>query len=213
VRTHVLAGRTFDSLQEVNAAFAVWLPIRRAQRHRTHGQIIADRAAVDRAALGPLPELPYVVADHHLRRVGKDCLISFEASLYSVPARRVRAGQRVQVRACADTIAIHALQIDGGGVLAVHARARRRGTQMIDPSHWDGLPDGHTRATVVEPAGDRPGPAGTPCGGHFGEPDDLNPLAALLAGNPAASTLVARRPLADYDRAALPAARDREARR
>ncbi|MEV6986511.1 hypothetical protein AB0M95_35355 [Sphaerisporangium sp. NPDC051017] len=44
-----------ESLEEVNAAFAGWLPIRRAQRHRTHGQIIAERAHTDRAALGPLP--------------------------------------------------------------------------------------------------------------------------------------------------------------
>jgi hypothetical protein len=39
----------------------------------------------DRAALGPLPERPYVVCDRHIRRVGKDCLVSFEASYYSVP--------------------------------------------------------------------------------------------------------------------------------
>ncbi|WP_431921690.1 IS21 family transposase [Nonomuraea jabiensis] len=214
VREHVLAGRSFATLDEVNAAFATWLPIRRGQVHRTHGQVIGVRGQADRAALLPLPELPYVVADHHLRRVGKDCLISFEASLYSVPAARVRAGQRVQVRACADTIAIHALDVDGGGVLAVHARAPRRGSWMVDPAHWAGLPDGHTRATCLDPM-----PADRPAGGAgsrrpningagnrsgnsavAGEP---NPLAALLAGNPAAATVVARRPLSDYDKAAL----------
>lgn len=198
VREHVLAGRSLATLEEANAAFATWLPIRRSQVHRTHGQVIAVRAEQDRAALLPLPELPYVVADHHLRRVGKDCLISFEASLYSVPAARIRAGQRVQVRACADTIAIHALDVDGGGVLAVHARAPRRGIWMVDPQHWAGLPDGHTRATCLDPA-----PTSKPTSGNSAVTGEPNPLAALLAGNRAASTVVARRPLSDYDKAAF----------
>jgi DNA replication protein DnaC/transposase len=148
VRDHVVAGRDFDSVDELNAGFAAWLPIRRGQVHRTHGHIIAARAEADRAALKPLPDRPYIVADHHVRRVGKDCLISFEASLYSVPATLVKAGQHVQVRASADTVAIHALAAHGGGVLATHPRAARRGTWVVEPSHWEGLPDGHTRSVV-----------------------------------------------------------------
>lgn len=54
------------------------MPIRRAQVHRTHGQVISVRAEADRAALLALPEQPYLVTDKHLRRVGKDCLVSFE---------------------------------------------------------------------------------------------------------------------------------------
>jgi hypothetical protein len=92
VRDHVLAGRTFDSIAELNAAFGDRLPIRRVQVHRTHGQVIGVRAEADWAALRPLPATPYLVADRHLRRVGKDCLVSFEASRYSVPAKRVRSG-------------------------------------------------------------------------------------------------------------------------
>ena len=217
VRSHVLSGRAFDSVEEVNAAFAAWLPIRRAQVHRTHGQIIAERAEADRAALAPLPELPYLVADHHLRRVGKDCLILFEASVYSVPAGKVHAGQRVQVRACAGTIAIHVLDADGGGVLAVHARAPRRGSWMVDPSHWDGLPDGHTRATIVEDVtptgGTHPGDGtggGTGRGGG-NDQDQPGPLAALLAHNPAAATAVTHRRLEDYQRAAFAPATGQEA--
>ena len=104
-----------------------------------------------------LPERPYVVAEKHLRRVGKDCLVAFQASLYSVPARQVRPGQQVQVHIgpnpAGDRIHLHALTVDGGGWLATHPRATRRGTWMVDPAHWDGLPDGHTRATTVETVG------------------------------------------------------------
>src|SRR5215212_150931 len=109
VRSHVLAGRSFASLAELDAAFAAWLPIRRAQVHRTHGEVIAVRAERDRGALGPLPEQPYVVCDRHIRRVGKDALISFAASHYSVPWRKVRPGGRVELRVTPAEVAIWSL--------------------------------------------------------------------------------------------------------
>ena len=144
VRDHVLAGRCFGSLAELDAAFAGWVAIRRGQTHRTHGEVIGVRAHRDHAALRPLPATPYVVADRHLRRVGKDCLVSFAASLYSTPARRVSAGQIVDVRVSPATVAIHALTAGAQDttLLAVHPRATRRGSWIIDPRHWDGLPDG-----------------------------------------------------------------------
>ena len=205
VRDHVIAGRSFDSIAELDGAFATWLPIRRAQVHRTHGQVIAERAVPDRAALRPLPELPYLVAEKHLRRVGKDCLISFEASLYSVPARMVRPGQRVCVQVHPDhtgdsvargaTVVVHALAVDGGEWLATHPRAALRDSWVIDPAHFDGLPDGHTRATVVEPP--PPGRGGGTI------PADPGPLAGLLTAHHAVAVPVARRPLTDYQAAAL----------
>jgi transposase len=205
-REHVLAGRSFSSLADMDAAFAEWLPIRRAQVHRTHGQVIGVRAEADRAALTPLPAIPYLVADQHLRRAGKDCLVSFEASLYSVPARLIRPGQYVQVRVTTELITISALPADGGQLLAAHPRARKRGTWVTDPAHWDGLPDGHTRAVTLDP----PGPGRS----RMAVPPEPGPLAALLAGHAAAATPVARRPLADYDTAAgTSASRGQEAAR
>lgn len=191
VRDHVLAGRDFDSIGELNAAFTAWLPIRRAQVHRTHGEVIGVRAEVDRAALLPLPGAPFLVDDKHLRRVGKDCLVSFEASLYSVPARRVRAAQTVELRVLADVVTIHALD---GELLARHARARTRGSWVVDPSHWHGLPDGPTRATVIE-----------------GPHRDLRAAAPVVVDAALAGLLphrrrpdvpVATRPLSDYAKAA-----------
>ena len=205
VRAHVLAGRSFSSLAEMDAAFAAWLPIRRGQVHRTHGQVIAERAAADRAALTPLPAIPYLVADLHLRRVGKDCLVSFEASLYSVPAVMIRAGQYVQLRVTPAVVTICALPSDGGQLLAAHPRATRRGCWVTDPAHWDGLPDGHTRAVTLDLP---PAPAAA------GQPAAPGLLTALLAGHAAAATPVARRPLSDYDTAAgsAPGASDEEQR-
>jgi len=197
VRNHVVAGRSFDSITELDGAFETWLPIRRAQVHRTHGQVIAARAEIDRGALQPLPEQPYLVAEKHLRRVGKDCLVSFEASCYSVPARQVRPGQRVQLQihpdpAAGDRVSIHALGVDGGGWLATHPRAARRGEWVIDRIHWDGLPDGRTRATTIEPAAPAPP-----------RPAGLEPLSQLLVRRHADLT-VAARPLTDYANLANP---------
>jgi transposase len=191
VRDHVLAGRRFDSIAELDGAFHTWLPIRRSQVHRTHGQVIAVRAETDQAALTPLPPQPYLVTEKHLRRVGKDCLISFEASWYSLPARKVRPGQRVQLQihpdpAAGDRVSISALAVDGGGWLATHTRATRRGSWVIDPTHWDGLPDGHTRATILEPPPSRPDGSTA-----------IEPLAALLTRRHA-DLAVATRPLTDY---------------
>ena len=109
VRNHVLVGREFASLAELDAAFAAWLPTRRAQVHRTHGEVIAVRAERDRAALRPLPERPYIVCDRHTRRVGKDALVSFAASHYSVPWRKVRPGSRVELRVTPAEVAIWSL--------------------------------------------------------------------------------------------------------
>jgi len=196
VRDHVLAGRSFDSIAGLDGAFAGWLPIRRRQVHRTHGQVIAVRAEADRAALGPLPERPYLVAEKHLRRVGKDCLVSFEASCYSVPARQIEPGQRVQLQvhpdsSSGDRVSIHALAVDGGGWLATHPRATRRGEWVVDQAHWAGLPTGATRATIIEP----PRPQ------RSARTAALEPLASLLARRHADLT-VAARPLTDYTHAA-----------
>ena len=191
VREHVLSGRSFTSLKELDAAFTDWLPIRRAQVHRTHGEVIAVRAARDRAALMALPSSPYLVTDRHLRRVGKDCLVSFEASLYSVPATAIQAADRVELRVDADTVAIHALNgRRAGELLATHPRSRTRGAWVVDESHWDGLPDGHTRATVLDlPHRDRCTPQPDP---------DPDTLAAMLTHRRVADIHVAQRPLSDY---------------
>jgi transposase len=212
VREHVITGRGFDSIAELDGAFEAWLPIRRGQVHRTHGQVISVRAEADRAALAPLPAQPYLVTDKHLRRVGKDALVSFEASFYSVPARQVRPGQRVQLQADGQSVTIHALPTDlptdlagnrgdgsnGTNWLATHPRARERGSWVVDPAHWDGLPDGHTRTTVTEPGRPVDRAATIP---PVGSAAGLEPLASLLARRHA-DIDVAARPLTDYHTAA-----------
>lgn len=138
--------------------------------------------------LGPLPRADYQVLDRHLRKVTKDCLVSFEASLYSVPATMVRAGLLVELRVTPTRVDIHATGPDPR-LLASHPRARARGEHRIDTTHWDGLPDGHTRAVSTDPADPLPAPRPSP------EPADLT---LLLSRRDRLATTVARRDLATY---------------
>ena len=196
VRSHVLAGRSFAALGELDAAFAAWLPIRRAQVHRTHGEVIAVRAERDRAALRPLPEQPYVVCDRHTRRVGKDALVSFAASHYSVPWRRVRPGARVELRVTPTQVAIFSLGRQQQ-LLATHPRATQRGGWVVDPTHWDGLAN-RTDTQPLPPCADDCELAPPP----LLEPGQLElPGIAGWTQLPAARVLVAHRTLATYDHA------------
>ncbi len=58
VRHGVLDGRDFSSPQEMDDAFGAWLPVRLAQVHRSHGEVISVRAERNRDALGRPPSGP-----------------------------------------------------------------------------------------------------------------------------------------------------------
>ena len=183
-----------------------WLPIRRARSTAPTARSSPSAPKPDRAALTPLPDQPYLVTEKHLRRVGRDCLISFEASLLlgagpPGPARAAGpAAGPPRPGGHGDRVVITASTVDGGGWLATHPRATRRGAWIVDPDHWAGLPDGHTRATIVEPVG----PSGPSGRAEPGSPSQaLEPLSALLTRRHADLT-VAARPLTDYAHARRP---------
>ncbi|MFE9401515.1 IS21 family transposase [Streptomyces sp. NPDC006530] len=194
VRDHVLAGRAFASIEELDSAFMAWVPLRRARTHRTHGEVIGLRAVRDHMALRPLPETPYVVAQRHLRPVGKDCLVAFAGNLYSLPTRKVRPRQLIEVRATKSQVMLHATLTDDDGstLLAAHPRAVGKGVRVIDEKHWDGLPDGKNRRVTTGYIVPRPRHE-APLG------EEARPLQALLTRAAAASIQVGRRPLSVYD--------------
>jgi hypothetical protein len=135
-----------------------------------------------------------VVAERHLRPVGKDCLVAFDGNLYSVPARKVRPRQLVEVRATKSRVMLHATAPDAAGVtlLASHERAAGRGVWVVDEGHWDGLPTGTGRRTTT---GEAPARRRTPQGPR----QQVRTLKDLLNQSPAADMEVGRRPLSVYD--------------
>jgi hypothetical protein len=194
VRDHVLSGRAFSSLEEMDAAFAAWVPRRRDQIHKTHREVIGIRAARDHAALKPLPPTPYLVAERHLRPVGKDCLVAFGGNLYSVPARKVRPRQLIEIRATKSQVMLHSTVPDASGetLLSAHPRAVGRGVRVVEETHWDGLPTGKGRRTTTGEV--TPPPRRDPSAGG-----QVGPLQALLNRAAATQIEVGRRPLSVYD--------------
>lgn len=82
--------------------------------------------------LGPLPSIfpePFDVAV--TRPVSRDCLVHFEGRAYAVPF--LWAGQRVEVRGCAQSVQILA----GGGVVKEYPRHTRE-RLLIDPGCYEG---------------------------------------------------------------------------
>ncbi len=129
------------------------------------------------------------MCERHIRSVGKDALVSFGASVYSVPWTKVRPRQRVELRVTRDAVEIHTIG-EAPEHLATQARAAQRGTWVVDERHWDGLPDGTSPAA---------GPTTSPATSEAEPQDDQVNL--LMRRANAFSVPVARRDPGTYDRA------------
>ncbi|MFC9618288.1 hypothetical protein [Streptomyces sp. NPDC056938] len=122
------------------------------------------------------------------------CLVAFDGNLYSVPARKVRPRQLVEIRATKSQVMLHATDPDASGstLLSAHARAVGRGAVVKQDEHWNGLPTGKNRRTTT---GDvTPQPRREPSVGA-----QVGPLQALLNRSAATQIEVGRRPLSVYD--------------
>jgi transposase len=96
------------------------------------GKSVRDTWLDERRLLTPLPEIlpePFDVVV--TRRVGIDCMVSFESRQYSVPFAYV--GQMVEIRGCHDSVQILA----DCQILARHAR-HTDARLVIDERHFDG---------------------------------------------------------------------------
>jgi transposase len=107
--------------------------------HGTTGERPSDRferEGGERACLTPLPTRPFVGSHEEVRKVSWDCLVSFGGNRYSVPWPY--AAQQVWLRPSRGT---HLLIRDQHGEeIARHALATRKGSTVLDPAHYAGLP-------------------------------------------------------------------------
>jgi transposase len=121
VRERLLRAHTFTDYEHANEAWASWNEeIARQRVHGTHREIVADRAARDRAALGPLPPSAYLVVERTTRVVARDGLFSFEGRRYAVPD--ARPGERVEL--VLGEREIEAYSLHDGRRLGRHQRGR-----------------------------------------------------------------------------------------
>ena len=121
VRERLLRAHAFGSYEHANQAWLSWNEdVARQRVHGTHGEVVAMRAARDRAALGPLPARASLVVERTMRVIARDGLFSFEGRRYAVPD--ARPGERVELVLGAREIEIYST-LDGRR-LARHERGR-----------------------------------------------------------------------------------------
>jgi transposase len=133
-----LRHRRFYSLAELNAAISELLTRLNEQRlirrlGRTRRQLLEE---LDRPALKPLPNEPYVFAEWRVRRVGIDYHVEVENHFYSVPYRFAR--NEVEVRLTGRTVEIFVK----GERIAAHMRGSGNGKHTTIADH---MPSSHRR--------------------------------------------------------------------
>ncbi len=134
----ILAGlrhRTFFSLSEANEAIRERLEwINQRPFRKMEGSRLSLYETLDRPALRPLPEMPYVYASYTRARVGFDCHVEFERNFYSAPHALVH--KEVEVRATDTMVEI----LFNGGEVASHPRSYGKRDYATVPAH---LPEAH----------------------------------------------------------------------
>jgi transposase len=121
VRGRLLEAHSFTSYEQANASWRSWNEdVARQRVHGTHGEIVAERADRDRAALLPLPASDYLVVERTTRVVARDGFFSFEGRRYHV--LDATPGERVELVLGATELEVYST-VDGRRV-ARHERGR-----------------------------------------------------------------------------------------
>ena len=95
VRGRLLQAHGFASYEQANTSWRSWNDdVARQRVHGTHGEIVAERAQRDHAALLPLPPSDYLVVERTTSVIASDGLFSFEGRRYDVPD--AKPGERVE---------------------------------------------------------------------------------------------------------------------
>jgi transposase len=131
VRDSFWRGRDFTTLAEMQTAAVAWardVAGQRACRPLDGAAPAAVFAAVEAAALLPLPRRMFELATWSTCTVGPDIHVKVGKALYSVPWRLI--GQKLDARATWNTVQL----FHNGHLIATHARADTR--KRTDMSHY-----------------------------------------------------------------------------
>ena len=145
VKRNFLAGRAFRDVREANERVLVWCT--ETAGRRIHGTTkeapLARYDQIERAALLPLPALPYALATWKQAKLHPDCHVVFAHAFYSAPHRLI--GQKLWVRAADTSVRI----FQHHELVATHPRATRRGQRLTNPDH---LPPAKVAGLLATPA-------------------------------------------------------------
>jgi transposase len=154
------SSHTFLDREHLEAEIASWDHAYNSRIHSTTGQAPYDRFELERPHLLPLPPEPFFYATCEVRKVSRDCFVSFEGNRYSAPAQyagaeiKVRlalprqsaclappaqyAGAEIKVRATPTEV--HLLSREGALICAHRRRERGLGIAVMVEEHYRGVP-------------------------------------------------------------------------
>ena len=127
VRDNFMIGIKYNSLADLNGQALAWCNKVNAKVHATTDEIPFER--LKKEGLSPLKR-EYIIDKINLRRVQKDCLISYAGSQYSVPAEYV--GRDVAAVALDNMLAAYY----EGKQIALHRVSYQRKDMVVNPQHY-----------------------------------------------------------------------------
>ena len=127
VRDNFMIGIKYESLADLNGQAQAWCNKVNGKVHATTNEIPFERLKAER--LNPLRR-EYIIDRINLRRVQKDCLISYAGNQYSVPAEYI--GKDVAVVALDSMLAAYY----EGKQIALHRISYQKKDMVVNPQHY-----------------------------------------------------------------------------
>ena len=127
VRDNFMTGIQYSSLDNLNSQALVWCDKVNHKIHSTTNEIPFERLPQEK--LQPMKR-EYIVDNINLRRVGKDCLISYAQNKYSVPSEYV--GMDVTVIALDNMLAVYS----NGKQIALHKISYNKRDMIVNKEHY-----------------------------------------------------------------------------
>ena len=122
-----MVGIKYDSLADLKGQALAWCNKVNGRVHATTNEIPFER--LKKEGLNPLKRA-YIIDKINLRRVQKDCLISYAGNQYSVPSEYV--GKDVAVVALDGMLAAYY----EGRQIALHRISYQRKDMVVNPQHY-----------------------------------------------------------------------------
>lgn len=130
VRDNFMVGIRYESLNDLNGQALAWCNKVNGKAHGTTNEIPFER--LKKEALNPLAR-EYIMDKINLRRVGRDCLISYAGNQYSVPSEYV--GRDVVVVALGNLLAAYY----EGKQIALHRLSSEKKEMIVNAVHYGRL--------------------------------------------------------------------------
>lgn len=130
VKNNLIPGKNLPDINAWNEDALKWCMEKGRRIHGTTKKVPLEMfEKIEKDVLLPLPPEPYEICWWHRGRLHPDCHIVFEGSYYSAPSRLIK--QQLQAKISKEFVRIYQEHEQ----VAMHYRARRKGTRMTSREH------------------------------------------------------------------------------